>query len=148
MLGDADARLSADLLAPLAALAALPAAVDPSAPPLDAEAVRQAMAAAATSDAQRDEVPARARRPARTPDPRLCLWARAGADRSVFGRGAQILAGGACGVSLAELVAAPEGAALVARCAAPTPPPPSRTNWTRLVPPSVLTGHVSSLLLY
>ena len=23
------------------------------------------------------------------------------------------------------------------------PPPPSRTNWTRLVPPSVLTGHVS-----
>jgi hypothetical protein len=28
------------------------------------------------------------------------------------------------------------------------PPPPSRTNWTRLVPPSVLTGHVSSLLPY
>jgi hypothetical protein len=26
--------------------------------------------------------------------------------------------------------------------------PPSRTNWTRLVPPSVLTGHVSSLLRY
>jgi hypothetical protein len=26
-----------------------------------------------------------------------------------------------------------------------TPPPSSRTNWTRLVPPSVLTGHVSSL---
>ena len=25
-------------------------------------------------------------------------------------------------------------------------PPPSRTNWTRLVPPCVLTGHVSSLL--
>ena len=25
------------------------------------------------------------------------------------------------------------------------PPPPSRTNWTRLVHPSVLTGHVSSL---
>ena len=25
------------------------------------------------------------------------------------------------------------------------PPPPSRTNWTRLVPPPVLTGHVSSL---
>ena len=24
-----------------------------------------------------------------------------------------------------------------------SPPPPSRTNWTRLVPPSVLTGHVS-----
>jgi len=24
------------------------------------------------------------------------------------------------------------------------PPPPSRTNWTRLVPPSALTGHVSS----
>jgi hypothetical protein len=24
------------------------------------------------------------------------------------------------------------------------PPPPSRTNWTRLVPPSVLNGHVSS----
>jgi hypothetical protein len=33
---------------------------------------------------------------------------------------------------------------------APPPPlpPPSRTNWTRLVPPSVLTGHVSSLLPY
>jgi hypothetical protein len=28
----------------------------------------------------------------------------------------------------------------------PSPPPTSRTNWTRLVPPSVLTGHVSSLL--
>jgi hypothetical protein len=28
----------------------------------------------------------------------------------------------------------------------PAPPPPSRTNWTRLVPPPVLTGHVSSLL--
>jgi hypothetical protein len=27
----------------------------------------------------------------------------------------------------------------------PPPPPPSRTNWTRLVPPSVLTGHVSAL---
>jgi len=25
------------------------------------------------------------------------------------------------------------------------PPPPSRTDWTRLVPPPVLTGHVSSL---
>ena len=42
MLGDADARLSAELLASLAALAALPAAVDPSAPPLDAVAVRLA----------------------------------------------------------------------------------------------------------
>ena len=28
------------------------------------------------------------------------------------------------------------------------PPPPSRTNWTHLVPPPVLTGHVSSLLPY
>ena len=26
----------------------------------------------------------------------------------------------------------------------PAPPPPSRTHWTRLVPPPVLTGHVSS----
>ena len=26
-----------------------------------------------------------------------------------------------------------------------SPPPPSRTDWTRLVPPPVLTGHVSSL---
>ena len=26
----------------------------------------------------------------------------------------------------------------------PPPPPPSRTKWTRLVHPSVLTGHVSS----
>ena len=26
--------------------------------------------------------------------------------------------------------------------------PPSRTNWTRLVPPSVLTRHVSSLPPY
>ena len=30
----------------------------------------------------------------------------------------------------------------------PSPPPPSRTDWTRLVPPPVLTGHVSSLLPY
>ena len=28
------------------------------------------------------------------------------------------------------------------------PPPPSCTDWTRLVPPPVLTGHVSSLLPY
>ena len=28
---------------------------------------------------------------------------------------------------------------------APPPPLPSRTNWTRLVPPPVLTGHASSL---
>ena len=27
------------------------------------------------------------------------------------------------------------------------PPPPSRTKWTRLVPPSVLTGHVSAQAL-
>ena len=26
------------------------------------------------------------------------------------------------------------------------PPPPFRTDWTRLVPPPVLTGHVSFLL--
>jgi hypothetical protein len=32
-----------------------------------------------------------------------------------------------------------------ARASAATPPPPSRTKWTRLVHPSVLTGHVSSL---
>jgi len=30
----------------------------------------------------------------------------------------------------------------------PPPPPPSCTDWTRLVPPPVLTGHVSSLLPY
>ena len=30
----------------------------------------------------------------------------------------------------------------------PPSPPPSRTDWTRLVPPPVLTGHVSSLLPY
>jgi hypothetical protein len=28
-------------------------------------------------------------------------------------------------------------------CLPPPPPPPSRTDWTRLVPPPVLTGHVS-----
>ena len=35
-------------------------------------------------------------------------------------------------------------------CPGPSTRPrsPSRTNWTRLVPPSVLTGHVSSLLPY
>jgi hypothetical protein len=34
-------------------------------------------------------------------------------------------------------------------CSFEAPPlPPSRANWTRLVPPSVLTGHVSSLLPY
>jgi ubiquinone/menaquinone biosynthesis methyltransferase len=31
---------------------------------------------------------------------------------------------------------------------APPPPPPCRTNWTRLVPPPVLSGHVSSLPPY
>ena len=30
----------------------------------------------------------------------------------------------------------------------PSPPPPSRTDWTRRVPPPVLTGHASSLLPY
>ena len=30
----------------------------------------------------------------------------------------------------------------------PAPSPPSRTDWTSLVPPPVLTGHVSSLLPY
>jgi hypothetical protein len=34
------------------------------------------------------------------------------------------------------------------RSHSPPPPPPSRTNRTRLVPPPVLTGHVSSLLPY
>jgi hypothetical protein len=41
-----------------------------------------------------------------------------------------------------------EAAAALARAREvelPPPPPPSRTNWTRLVHPSVLTGHVSSL---
>jgi hypothetical protein len=33
-----------------------------------------------------------------------------------------------------------------ARAELPPPPPPLRTNRTRLVPPPVLTGHVSSLL--
>jgi hypothetical protein len=37
------------------------------------------------------------------------------------------------------------GAAAPADARSPLPPPPSRTNWTRLVHPSVLTGHVSSL---
>jgi len=31
---------------------------------------------------------------------------------------------------------------------APPPPAPSRTDWTSLVPPPVLTGHVSSLVPY
>jgi len=35
--------------------------------------------------------------------------------------------------------------ALSARVPARAPAPPSHTNWTRLVPPPVLTGHVSSL---
>jgi hypothetical protein len=45
--------------------------------------------------------------------------------------------------ALLELLALP----IPAVCVPPLPPlpTPSRTNWTRLVPPSVLTGHVSSL---
>ena len=39
--------------------------------------------------------------------------------------------------------ASPPGA-LAAKCAPHPPPPPSCTDWTRLVPPPVLTGHVSS----
>ena len=35
---------------------------------------------------------------------------------------------------------------LLTTAAVPPHPPPSRTDWTRLVPPPVLTGHVSSLL--
>ena len=39
-------------------------------------------------------------------------------------------------------LAAPRGARAGAGTSPPLPlPPPSRTNWTRLVPPSVLTGH-------
>ena len=34
------------------------------------------------------------------------------------------------------------------RTRTPQTPPPSRTDWTRLVPPPVLTGHASSLLPY
>jgi len=49
-------------------------------------------------------------------------------------------------------LSAPRGAAKprgdVAGGRGRSPPSPSRTNWTRLVPPSVLTGHVSSLLPY
>jgi dynein heavy chain 2 len=42
-------------------------------------------------------------------------------------------------------VPAPPHRTLNLRLAAPPPPPPpSRTDWTRLVPPPVLTGHVSS----
>jgi len=44
----------------------------------------------------------------------------------------------------AQPAAAPSLSA-VPSFSAPPPPSPSRTNWTRLVPPSVLTGHVSSL---
>jgi len=35
-----------------------------------------------------------------------------------------------------------------AYCPNPPPLPPSRTDWTRLVPPPILTGQVSSLLPY
>ena len=39
------------------------------------------------------------------------------------------------------------GTGLLRRGSRPPPlPPPSRTNWTRLVPPSVLIGHVSTRL--
>ena len=40
------------------------------------------------------------------------------------------------------------GARLPSCCRRRPPPPHSRTNWTRLVPPSVLSGHASSLLPY
>ena len=41
-----------------------------------------------------------------------------------------------------------KGNPVFSRVGVPPPPPSSRTDWTRLVPPPVLTGHVSSLLPY
>jgi len=51
----------------------------------------------------------------------------------------------ASGQSMLEIYGS---AASPAGVAPPPPLPPSRTNWTRLVPLPVLTGHVSSLLPY
>jgi hypothetical protein len=54
----------------------------------------------------------------------------------------------ACAIAAVESHAAPDTRASTRPETRRPPPPPSRTNWTRLVPPSVLTGHVSSLLPY
>jgi hypothetical protein len=46
----------------------------------------------------------------------------------------------------AGAVCVKDGRLTVVGGGSPVLPPPSRTNRTRLVPPSLLTGHVSSLL--
>jgi hypothetical protein len=57
-------------------------------------------------------------------------------------RALRVLSAGAARVTFRSECAGDAGACSVG---GPSPPPPSRTKWTRLVHPSVLTGHVSSL---
>ena len=80
--------------------------------------------------------------PATGPPPRF--------DASLVGRGLQLHPSGRRlrAVSTETPGRRPAYALLEEPVSYPTPPPPSRTSWTRLVPPSVLTGHVSSLLPY
>jgi len=69
--------------------------------------------------------------------------AAATAGRTAGGGAGFQRAGNYCGAAALLFAAA---AWVAYEGAPPPPPPPSRTNWTRLVPPPVLTGHVSSLL--
>ena len=82
------------------------------------------------------------RRPARggsfrprgnSPEPR----GRCAARRSVFRRRFEAMVFQVSGCHVRGFMTPPNSR--------PAPPPPSRTKWTRLVHPSVLTGHVSSL---
>jgi len=94
-----------------------PAAADARAPPAGADAAADAAAGAAADAGVAAEL-ARHRE-----------QVRAGGGRR-GGRGSD----------------AGSGERTIALVQPPPPLPPSRTNWTRLVPPPVLTGHVSSLL--
>jgi hypothetical protein len=75
---------------------------------------------------------------------RTHAFARAGLDRRV----AHARAAGMASVSLRFGNAEARREWLQVLAHPPPLPPPSRTNWTRLVPPPVLIGRVSSLLSY
>ena len=109
-------------------------------------------------DASSCEPPTPARPSSQTPPRRPAAHTPPAANRKPQAAAARGTLSGARGEACRrgdERLAAPHRGAL-ARAARPLgeswffapPPPSSRTNWTRLVPPLVLTGHVSSLLPY
>jgi len=109
--------------------------------------------------APRPMAPANPRRAGSLPPPDPCSFPDGGGARAgpAGGRTRPELSGCACAshTTTARTGTPPRRSASskTPRCR-PTrrpprlPPPPSRTDWTRLVPPPVLTGRVSSLLPY